>query len=86
MNHKQSAILKEIFATPVPSDLKWKDIENLLISLDAVITEGRGSRVRVKLNGERGVFHEPHPTGRNVCRCTVREVRKFLENAGVRPE
>ncbi len=86
MNHKQSSILKEIFAEPVPSDLKWKDIESLLRSKGAVITEGRGSRVRVKLNGERGVFHEPHPTGKDVCKCTVREIRRLLENAGISPE
>ncbi len=86
LNNKQAATLKEIFATPVPSDLKWRDIESLLISKGAVITEGRGSRVRVRLNGEKGLFHEPHPTGKNICKCTVKEVRRLLENAGISPE
>jgi hypothetical protein len=83
LNSKQSATLKAIFTVPVPSDLKWKDIESLLISLDAVITEGRGSRVRVALNGVRAVFHEPHPTSKEVCKCTVKDVRDFLESAGI---
>ncbi|MBD2247260.1 type II toxin-antitoxin system HicA family toxin [Nostoc sp. FACHB-888] len=86
MNNKQAATLKEIFATPVPSDLKWRDIESLLRSKGAVITEGKGSRVRVMLNGIKAIFHEPHPTGKNICKCTVEDVRLFLENAGISPE
>jgi hypothetical protein len=79
------ATLRVIFATPVPSDLKWKDIESLLFSLGAVIKEGRGSRVRVALNGVRAVFHEPHPTSKEVCKCTVKDVKDFLESAGIAP-
>ena len=86
MNSKQAATLKKIFTKPTCSNLKWKDIESLLISQDAVITEGRGSRVRVALNGVKAIFHEPHPTGKNVCKCTVEDVRSFLENAEIFPE
>jgi HicA toxin of bacterial toxin-antitoxin, len=86
LNNKQAATLKKIFTTPVPSDLKWKEIESLLISKGAVIQEGNGSRVRVLLKGVKAIFHEPHPTGKNVCKCTVEDVRDFLEKAGIRPE
>ncbi len=86
MNSKQAAILKQIFATPIPSDIKWRDVENLLKSLDAVITEGNGSRVRVMLNGVKAVFHEPHPTGKAVCKCTVEDLRIFFEKAGIVPD
>jgi hypothetical protein len=85
LNSKQSATLKTIFTVPVPSDLKWRDIESLLIGLGAVIKEGRGSRVRVALNGVRAVFHEPHPTNKEVCKCTVKDVRDFLESAEITP-
>lgn len=85
MNNKQSATLKAIFTVPVPSSLKWKDIESLLISLDAVIAEGKGSRVRVKLKDVKAVFHEPHPTSKDVCQCTVKDVKDFLESAGITP-
>ena len=37
------------------SDIEWQDIENLLRSLGAEISEGNGSRVRIKLGDERAV-------------------------------
>ena len=36
-------------------------MESLLSALGAEVSEGRGSRVRVALNGVRATFHEPHP-------------------------
>lgn len=61
MNRKHSRTLQAIFATPVQSSVKWKDIEALFVNLGAEIEEGRGSRVRILLNGEEAVFHRPHP-------------------------
>ena len=61
MNSKQKKTYKEIFADPVRSNIEWSDIEGLFVALGAEVTEGNGSRVRVKLNGERAVFHRPHP-------------------------
>lgn len=83
MNSKQATILKQIFATSIPSDIKWRDIENLLKNLGAKITEGKGARVRVSLNGIKAVFHEPHPTSKAVCKCTVEDLKVFLEKAGI---
>lgn len=54
----------------------------MLLGLGATISEGNGSRVRVKLNQERAVFHRPHPD-RNTDKGAVKSVRKFLMNAGV---
>jgi hypothetical protein len=48
------------------------------------ITEGRGFRVRVSLNGEEAVFHGPHPSP-DTDKAAVKAVRRFLENAGVKP-
>jgi len=47
------------------------------------MSEGRGSRIRVYLKGVRAVFHKPHP-GKETDRGTVRSVRRFLIEAGVR--
>lgn len=74
-----------MFTHPTPSDIKWPDIESLLTALGGVVEEGRGSRKRVLLNNVKAVFHEPHPTGKEVCQCTVRDVRTLLENAGISP-
>ena len=61
LNKKQQKTLVKLFEQPVRSDISWKDIESLLLALGAEISEGRGSRVRVALNGVRAVFHRAHP-------------------------
>ncbi len=61
MNSKHKKTLKEIFKVPVPSNVKWDNVESLFINLGATITEGRGSRIRFQLNGAKAAFHRPHP-------------------------
>ncbi len=82
MNSKNTKIYKEIYTNPVKADIHWDDIESMLIAFGAVISEGSGSRVRVELNGERAVFHRPHPEN-TTDKGAVRSVRRFLENAGI---
>lgn len=82
MNAKNNKTLKSIYERPIPANILWADIESLLRSVGAEISEGAGSRVRVKLNNERAVFHRPHPE-RITDRGAVNSVRRFLENAGV---
>jgi hypothetical protein len=82
MNKKQRLTLQKIFEKPVRSDILWKDIEGLFITLGAEITEGRGSRVRVALNDTRAVFHHPHPE-RITNKGTIKSVRRFLIESGV---
>jgi HicA toxin of bacterial toxin-antitoxin, len=58
------------------------DIESMLLYYGADISEGRGSRVRIALNGVRTVFHRPHPqneTGRGA----VASMQRFLTEAGI---
>jgi hypothetical protein len=82
MNSKHRKTLEFICKTPVPQDILWSDIESLFLALGAGLSEGSGSRLRVKLNGVRAVFHRPHPQ-KTTDRGAVNAVRKFLENAGV---
>jgi hypothetical protein len=81
VNTKQRLTHKRIFENPTPGDLKWKDIESLFEALGAEISEGRGSRVRIALNGVKAVFHRPHPSP-STKKGAVKSVRMFLENAG----
>jgi hypothetical protein len=53
--------LEAIFADPVRANLPWLDVEALFVAAGASISEGRGSRGRVSLNGVDAVFHRPHP-------------------------
>jgi hypothetical protein len=82
MNSKQTNTLGLIFKDPVQSGIPWADIENLFTALGAELLEGKGSRVRVKLEGVRAVFHRPHPE-RMTDKGAVVSVRRFLTNAGV---
>jgi hypothetical protein len=84
MNSKQQKTFELIFKNPVPSNILWSDIESLLAALGAEISEGAGSRLRVKLKEVRAVFHRPHPQ-KTTDKGAVGSIRRFLENAGVRP-
>ena len=72
-----------IFDDPVRADIPWSDIESLMKAMGAEITEGRGSRVRIFLNGVRAIFHRPHPH-KEADRGTVRAVRRFLMEAEIK--
>jgi hypothetical protein len=82
MNSKHRKTIESVFKNPVQANILWKDIEGLFVALGGELSEGSGSRVRVKLNGVRAVFHRPHPE-RATDKGAVNSVRRFLENAGV---
>jgi hypothetical protein len=82
MNNKQRKTLTAILEKPTRSDILWADIESLFIGLGADVSEGKGSRVNVKLNGVVGVFHRPHPRPETK-KYMVENVRDFLGRAGV---
>lgn len=84
MNKRHQRTLEAIFKLPVQSGVVWKDIEALLRHLNAEITEGAGSRVRFALNGVRATFHRPHPK-KETDKGALVSVRRFLENAGIKP-
>jgi hypothetical protein len=81
---KHEKTLDSIFAVPTKANIAWSDIESMLRSFGAELSEGRGSRIRVHLNGVRAVFHRPHPQ-KEAGKATVESVRRFLEAAGVLP-
>jgi len=82
MNSKHKKTIELVFKNPVQTNILWADIEGLLAALGGELSEGRGSRIRVKLNGVRAVFHRPHPE-KTTDKGAVNSVRRFLENAEV---
>ena len=82
MNSNNKKTMELVFKNPIQADIQWSDIERLFAALGAEKSEGRGSRVRFKLNGIRAVFHRPHPE-KTAAKGAVNSVRRFLENAGV---
>ena len=83
LNKKHQRVLDSIFAEPVKSNVVWNDIEKLLLSLGTEISEGRGSRVRLYLNGVRAVFHRPHPQ-KETDKGALKSMRRFLIEVGVK--
>ena len=84
MKRKHQKTLALIFSRPVSGNVKWKDIEQLFIELGAEISEAEGSRIGVKLFGDRRVFHRPHPSP-DTDKGAVSSVRRWLESNGVKP-
>lgn len=84
MQNRHRRTLEAVFDNPVRADVAWSDIEALLRALGAELTEGRGSRVRIALNGMRAVFHRPHPQ-KETDKGALRSMRRFLTEAGVEP-
>jgi hypothetical protein len=79
---KHRKTLSAIFRDPVSANIPWLDIERLLKALGAELSEGRGSRVRIYLNGVRAVFHRPHPE-KDTGKGAVKSMRRFLLAAGI---
>lgn len=84
MTARHRRTLRAIFENPVRANIPWVDIESLLHACGADISEGRGSRVRIALQGVRAVFHRPHPQ-KETDRGAVMSMRRFLTEAGIEP-
>ncbi len=84
MKRKHQKTLEQLFARPTSGSIRWSDIEALFISLGAEISEREGSRIGVRLFGERRVFHRPHPSP-DTDKGAVASIRKWLEENEVTP-
>ena len=82
LSSRHQATLEAIYENPTRSDIRWASIEGLFRALGATLKQGKGSRVRVKLSGQKAVFHRPHPEP-DTDRGAVKSVRRFLFTAGV---
>ena len=79
-NHRQT--LEAIFSHPTKGTIPWRKIEALFIVLGAEISSREGSRVGVRLFGERRVFHRPHPS-LDTDKGAVASIRIWLQRNGV---
>ena len=81
---KRRRTLEAIFAHPTSGNIRWGDIEALLVALGGEIEEGEGSRVHVLLRGAPATFHRPHPAP-TADKGAVAAVRKYLTRLNIRP-
>ena len=84
MNGSQAKALKAVFAEPTRANVKWAEIETLLVGVGCEIIEGAGSRVRFAFKTEVETFHRPHPA-KEAKRYQVRAARDFLTRIGITP-
>lgn len=85
MRGKYARTLEAVFANPVRANVLWSDVEAMFVAAGAEVSEGRGSRVRVSLDGVDAVFHRPHPQ-KETDRGALKSVRRFLIEAGRAPD
>lgn len=83
MHSRHRRTLDAIFEAPVRSDIRWTAVESLVKALGGKVKKREGSRVAFVLNGRTAVFHRPHP-GPAAKKWTIRDLRDFLELAGVK--
>jgi hypothetical protein len=81
---KHEETLAAIFEEPTRANIAWRDVEAMFVAFGARVRPGRGSRVRVSLNGRDATFHRPHPQ-KEISRPGVRSIRMLLTEAGVEP-
>lgn len=84
MKRKHLKTLELIFSRPVSANLRWSEVEALLLELGACIEEREGSRVLIRLFGERRVFHRPHPSPMTD-KGAVTSLRGWLNDNRVKP-
>jgi HicA-like toxin of HicAB toxin-antitoxin system len=89
MTGRHRRTLEAVFADPVAANIAWSDVEALFLAAGATVSAGRGSRMRVSLNGIAAVSHRPHPrreTDRGAVRqpegsCVRQELRHDHDDA-----
>jgi len=84
MKSKHRKTLTAIFTTPTMANIKFRDIESLVIALGGEVREGAGSRVMVEISGKREYAHRPHP-GKEAKRYIVERIRQWLISLEVKP-
>ena len=84
MKAKHRKTLTTIFARPTKANIKFSDIEGLVIALGGEVREGDGSRVILELSGKREYAHRPHP-GKEAKKYIVEKIREWLTSLEVTP-
>jgi hypothetical protein len=84
MRSKHIKTLTAIYATPTRANIKFSDIEALVIALGGEVREGAGSRVMLEISGKREYAHRPHP-GKEAKRYIVERIREWLISLEVTP-
>ncbi len=84
MKAKHRKILAAIFADPFNGNMKWADIEALLIAPGCQAIKGADSSVTFERDSIRVYFHSPHPEKKALW-YRVKDAREFITWIGEAP-
>lgn len=82
MNSKQQKIFESLFDNPDRNNIKWADVERLIIAEGGQIKQGDGSRIRIVLVKTSLNIHTPHPQ-KELKPYQIRAIRKIFIDKGV---
>ncbi|MEQ1789063.1 MAG: type II toxin-antitoxin system HicA family toxin [Rickettsiales bacterium] len=77
LNNKQRKTLEAIFAKPTRANILWTDVEKLFIALGGEVIEGKGSAIKILIDGELAYFHRPHQS-KEAKHYRIDDARRFL--------
>ncbi|MFV0295564.1 MAG: type II toxin-antitoxin system HicA family toxin [Hyphomicrobiaceae bacterium] len=83
MNHRHRKVLHALFAHPVSANIDFKDVMHVFEELGAEVDNKSGNRVGVTLKGHTAAFTHAH---HSMPKEEVQQVRKYLEQCGIKPE
>ena len=84
LSSKHQKTLVAVFDRSTRANIPWSDVERLFKAVGAEVSEGSGSRVRIKLRDQVKTFHRPHP-GKEAKRYVLEAAREFLSVHGITP-
>ncbi len=84
LSSKHQKTLVAVFDRPTQANLPWSNVERLFKAVGAEVSEGSGSRVRIKWGDQVKTFHRPHP-GKEARRYAVEAAREFLRAHDITP-
>ena len=79
---KHEKLLEKLLQKPRSSNIRWSEIENMLIHYGAKIKEGKGSSISVILKDKIAVFHRPHP-GNKADKGAIETTIRLLKITGI---
>ena len=77
MNNKHQKTLKKLMHKPVLLNIKFDDVDKMLVALGYQREEKEGSRISFGIADEEIVLHKPHPKN-EVKRYVVIKLQNFI--------
>ena len=78
---KHERTLQAMLGHPKPGNLRWADVESLLVHYGSEIRARKGSAIVVSLGGQKAYFHRPHPDDK-ADRGAIENALELLRRAG----